>query len=96
MTTMNFGGSAQLSLNPTTNSKMVCTVCQKHKYQLRPRKSKLNGMQMYLCNDCFEKKHEPRWLIIIIAQDDGPEAVRDYLLNKRYVGEDIPAVDLVK
>lgn len=83
----------------TTNQKnsMVCTVCQKHKHQLRARKSKLNpGMQMYLCNDCFAGKYEPRWLIILVGQSDGIAAVQDYLLTHRYVGNDIAAVDLVK
>lgn len=96
MTTLTNGASEQLSLNPTTNPKMVCTVCQKHKYQLRTRKSKLNGMAMYLCNDCFEKKLEPRWLVIITAQTEGADAVADYLLNHKYAGEEIPAADLVK
>lgn len=78
-------------------SSMVCTVCQKHKYQLKARKSKLNpGMQMYLCNDCFVGKYEPRWLVILVGQDQGIDAVSDHLLNRRYVGEEITAVDLVK
>lgn len=86
-----------MNLKPTTNSKMVCTVCQKHKFQLRTRKSKLNGMSMYLCNDCFTNKYEPRWLVIITAQDNKDDpAVRDCLLNHRYVGKEIPAADLVK
>ena len=76
---------------------MVCTVCQKHKHQLRARKSKLNqGMQMYLCNDCFAGKYEPRWLVILVGQRDGPDAVQDYLVNHKYIGAEIPAVDLVK
>jgi hypothetical protein len=71
-------------------------VCQKNKFQLRNRKSKLNGQPMFVCNDCFTNKYEPRWLIIITAQDEGIEAVQDYLLNRKYVGDEIPAVDLVK
>lgn len=51
---------------------------------------------MFVCNECFTGKFEPRWLIIITAQDDGIEAVQDYLLNHKYVGDEIPAVDLVK
>lgn len=51
---------------------------------------------MFVCNDCFVNKYEPRWLVIITAQDAGIEAVQDYLVNHRYVGEEIPAVDLVK
>lgn len=95
MTITNFGKIEQLSLNQ--KSSMVCTVCQKHKHQLRPRKSKLSpGMQMYLCNNCFTNKYEPRWLVILVGQSEGIEAVQDYLLTKKYVGEEISAVDLVK
>lgn len=97
MTTMSSGRREQLNLTPTTNSKMICTSCQKHKYQLRTRKSKLNGMQMYLCNGCFENKYEPRWLVIIVAQEDKDDpVVRDCLLNHKYVGSEIPAADLIK
>jgi hypothetical protein len=84
-----------LSLNQT--SSMVCTVCQKQKHQLRPRKSKLNSnMQMFLCNDCFSGKYEPRWLIILVGQSFGPQAIEEYLVSHRYAGVEIPAVDLIK
>lgn len=87
-----------MSLNQTKVDSMVCTVCQKHKHQLRTRKSKLNpGMQMYLCNDCFTGKYEPRWLIILVGQQEGGlRLVQDYLLNHKYVGAEIPAADLIK
>jgi hypothetical protein len=73
-----------------------CAVCKKNKFQLRNRKSKLNGQTMFVCNDCFANKYEPRWLIIITAQDEGIESVQDFLVNHRYVGDEIPAVDLLK
>lgn len=79
-----------------TSGGAKCAVCQKNKFQLRNRKSKLNGQPMFVCNDCFTNKYEPRWLVIITAQDAGIEAVQDYLIHHRYVGAEIPAVDLVK
>ena len=91
---MTFGKREQLTTSQTTGAK--CAVCQKNKFQLRNRKSKLNGQPMFVCNDCFANKYEPRWLIIITAQDEGIEAVQDYLVNRKYVGDEIPAVDLVK
>ncbi len=94
MMTMTYGKRGQLTTNQTAGAK--CAVCQKNKFQLRNRKSKLNGQQMFVCNDCFERKLEPRWLVIITAQDEGIEAVQDYLIQRRYVGDEIPAVDLVK
>lgn len=79
-----------------TASNMPCTVCQKHKHQLRPRKSKLMpGMQMWLCNDCFAGKREPRFAVILVGRRDGAVAVEEYLRLHRYVGEEILAVDLV-
>lgn len=96
MTTMTLSGKGTMNLTQTTN-KVVCAVCQKYKHQLRPRKSKLNpGMQMYLCNDCFNGKYEPRWLIILVGQSQGLDAVKNYLLNKQYVGAEILASDLIK
>lgn len=80
----------------TTPTSMPCTVCRKHKFQLRPRKSKLNpGMQMWLCNDCFVGKKEPRFVVIMVGRRDGPLAVEEYLRLRKYVGEEILAVDLV-
>ena len=84
------------TMTTETNS-MVCAVCKKHKHQLRARKSKLKAnMTMAVCNDCFAGKYEPRWLVILIGQRDGLEAVQEYLIPKRYVGDEIPASDLVK
>lgn len=103
--TTNFGQKGQLSLNQTQTS-MVCACCQKHKHKLRARKSKLSGQKMLVCNDCFEKKYEPRWLVIISAQalvGDGPlmpkdevAIIEDHLSNHRYYGDEIPATDLLR
>jgi hypothetical protein len=51
---------------------------------------------MFVCNDCFENKYEPRWLIIITGQNEGMEKIADYLLHHKYVGDEIAAADLVK
>lgn len=92
---MTCGKRGQLISNQ--NSGARCAVCQKNKFELRNRKSRLNGQPMFVCNDCFSNKYEPRWLVIITAQDDKDNPiVRDCLINHRYVGAEIPAVDLVK
>lgn len=84
---------------------LICTVCQRHRMTLRPRKSKLKpNMQMFLCNECFEERREPKYLVIMVARkkkkpgDDSPaglEAVRDYIRNHRYYGDKITADELV-
>lgn len=87
-------GNEQLS---TTNAPF-CTVCKKNKYNLRARKSKLiPNMQMFLCNECFDGKFEPRFAIILVARDPnrGLAVVRDYIRNHRYFGDKILAKELV-
>lgn len=78
---------------------LQCTVCKRHRLNLRPRKSKLKpDMQMFLCNECFEAKREPRFLIILVARDKkngGLEKVRDHIRNRRYYGDKITADELV-
>jgi hypothetical protein len=94
MTTMKIGRAMPLSTNKT--SELACTVCRKQKYNLRPRKSKLlPSMPMFLCNECFEDKREPRFLVIMVARKDGVAAVRDYIRNHRYFGDKITAEELV-
>jgi len=53
---------------------------------------------MFVCNNCFDKKLEPRWLIIVIAQseENGMSLVQDYITNHKYVGAEIPAAELYK
>jgi hypothetical protein len=53
---------------------------------------------MFLCNECFEAKREPRYLVILVARDrknNGMERARDYIRNHRYFGEKIRAEELV-
>lgn len=80
---------------------MRCTVCREQKIQLRPRKSKLmKDLQLYLCNDCFTNKREPRFAIIMVGRKDSKEGkglarVEEYLRLHRYAGEEILARDLI-
>lgn len=71
-----------------------CASCRALKAHLRMRKSKLSGQKMLVCNSCFEKKYEPRWLIIITGKDD-KDAVAEFLIKRLYVGPEITAVDLL-
>ena len=53
-------------------------------------------MQMFLCNECFEGKREPRFLIVLIArQEGGLTIVRDYIRGHKYHGDKIKAEELV-
>lgn len=85
-------------MTTTPRTDLTCTVCRKHRANLRPRKSKLMpGMPMFLCNECFDAKREPRFAVIMVARDpeQGLSVVRDYIRNHRYYGEKIRAEELV-
>lgn len=93
MTITNFGRTEQLT---TSKTELECTVCRKQKFSLRPRKSKLMpSMPMFLCNECFDGKREPRFLVIMVARRDGVAAVRDYIRNHRYYGDKIRVEEIV-
>lgn len=80
----------------TTRTDLTCTVCRRHRATLRPRKSKLMpNMQLFLCNECFDGKREPRFAVILVARKDGVSKVRDYIRNHRYYGDKIRAEELV-
>lgn len=55
------------------------------------------GMAMFLCNECFDGKMEPRFAVILVARDParGLKEVRDYIRNHRYSGDKIRADELV-
>lgn len=83
-------------MSETSNSGARCAACQKNKFQLRFRKSRLNGQKMLVCNTCFDAGYEPRWLVILSAQDDKDSPpVRDCLINHKYEGSEISALDLM-
>lgn len=50
---------------------------------------------MLMCSSCLDKKLEPRWAIVISARLGGAEKIKDYVLNKRYIGDDIVASELL-
>jgi hypothetical protein len=79
-----------------TRTDLTCTVCHRHRATLRPRKSKLlTNITLFLCNECFEAKREPRFAVILVARKDGVATVREYIRNHRYYGDKIRAEELV-
>lgn len=80
----------------TTRTDMTCTVCRRHKANLRARKSKLMpDTAMLLCAECFDGKREPRWAVIMVARADGISAVKDYIKSHRYYGDKISATEIL-
>jgi hypothetical protein len=48
-----------------------------------------------MCETCITSKFEPRWIIILAGRQLGPESVRDFVLKKRYIGNEISASELL-
>jgi hypothetical protein len=48
-----------------------------------------------MCESCISSKFEPRWVVILAGRQNGPELVREFILKKRYCGNDISASELL-
>ena len=86
----------------TTQTDLRCTVCRRHRLNLKARKSKLLPGQppMWLCTECYEDRREPRFAVIMVARakkedGGGVDSVRDYIKNHRYYGEKITLDELL-
>jgi hypothetical protein len=73
---------------------MICSSCKKAKHNLSPHKSSLLPTSLLLCNSCIEAKFEPRHIIILVGRTKGAEHVREYIIQRRYIGEEITAREL--
>jgi len=75
--------------------KILCYSCSKTKNQLNAKRSSLLPINLLMCETCITFKFEPRWLIILAGRSNGADYVRDYVLKKRYVGNEISASELL-
>jgi hypothetical protein len=75
--------------------KILCYSCNKTKNKLNVKKSTILPINLFMCETCIVSKYEPRWAIIIAGRQFGPESVREVVLKKRYVGEEISASELL-
>lgn len=73
----------------------VCTSCSQPKNHLKPKKSKLMNMNLYLCGECIEAKREPRFVIILHGRSEGWESIAEYIKHDRYIGEPITMKELL-
>ena len=75
---------------------MKCFSCNKQKNELSAKKSELlHGVDLFLCSSCLDLKLEPRWVIVLAGRQKGPDHVREFVLKRRYLGEDILANELI-
>ena len=75
--------------------KILCYSCNKSKNKLNVKKSTLLPINLLMCETCITSRVEPRWVVILAGRQSGPEYVRDFVLKKRYVGNDISASELL-
>lgn len=75
---------------------MLCYSCGKQKNDLISKKSGLlHGINLFMCQTCIDNKFEPRWVIILAARSNDPSYVRDYIVKRRYVGNEISGSELI-
>jgi hypothetical protein len=75
---------------------MLCYSCGKQKSEVTLKKSSLlSGVNLMMCNTCIEMKFEPRWVIILAGRQQGTTYVRDYIIKRRYIGQDILGSELI-
>jgi hypothetical protein len=75
---------------------MNCYSCGKQKNELTPCKSTLlDGVMILLCQTCIESKFEPRWVVVLAGRTYGSDHVRDFIVKRRYIGNEIFANELI-
>jgi hypothetical protein len=75
--------------------KVLCYSCNKTKNQLTMKRSTLASINLLMCESCILSKFEPRWLIILTGRQQGADSVREFVLKKKYVGQEITASELL-
>ena len=75
--------------------KILCYCCNKTKNKLNVKKSSLLPINLLMCETCINSKLEPRWVVIICGRQNGAESVREFILKKKYCGNEISASELL-
>ena len=75
--------------------KILCYSCNKTKNKLNVRKSILIPINLLMCETCISSKFEPRWVVILAGRQLGSDAVKEFILKKKYIGNDIAASELL-
>jgi NMD protein affecting ribosome stability and mRNA decay len=70
--------------------KILCYSCNKSK-----KKSSLIPINLFMCETCITSKFEPRWVVILAGRQLGSDAVKEFIVKKRYCGNDISASELL-
>ena len=75
--------------------KILCYSCNKSKNKLEAKKSSLLPINLLICETCISSKLEPRWVIILSGRSNGSDHVKEYIVKRRYIGNEITASELL-
>lgn len=75
--------------------KILCYSCNKTKNKLNAKKSSLLPINLLMCESCINSKFEPRWVVILAGRSNGADYVREFVLKKKYLGNEISASELL-
>jgi hypothetical protein len=75
--------------------KILCYSCNKSKNKLDVRKSSLMPINLLICETCNSGKLEPRWVVILAGRSNGPDHVKEFIIKRRYLGNEITASELL-
>jgi hypothetical protein len=75
--------------------KVLCYSCNKSKNELSVKKSALLPINLLLCHSCTDNKLEPRWTIILAGRQFGSDFVKEFIIKKKYCGNEISASELL-
>ena len=75
--------------------KILCYSCNKTKNKLSVKQSILMPINLFMCQTCIDNKFEPRWVIILAARSNDAAYVRDFIVKRRYVGNEISGSELI-
>jgi hypothetical protein len=78
-----------------TVERIKCHVCDEPKHELERHKSKVTGMDMFICKTCKQNGLEPRFMLIIGFNSGGTmrERATKYIKNRQYLGDTILLVE---
>jgi hypothetical protein len=48
-----------------------------------------------MCETCITSKFEPRWVVILAGRQLGSDAVKEFIIKRKYIGNEIAASELL-
>ena len=75
--------------------KILCYSCNKSKNKLEAKKSSLLPINLLICETCILSKLEPRWVVILAGRSNGSDYVKEFIIKRRYLGNEISASELL-